>query len=194
MVYHSAINERYSFASLLLFPPRLRRWNKTATILRSTRDWKAKASTRSDVGCSTERLWSHFLPCIAPRNFARLLGSRSRRLTRNLMIAERRYPKGNGTKLAAASRRTSIWVRSSRAEPRRRPPPAFMVGRVSSDFFRVQIPRPSPRNPTQRTNAPHASWPQPVAPGSDRLGSTRKVKVWRGTRLSPSYTMKYGKL
>lgn len=91
--------------------------NKTAMKFYRSRLESKKASTRISAAP-----WSGFNRTFflrAPRNFARLLRSWSRRLTRNLMIAERRYSKGSGTKLAATSERTSIWgpVVTDRAVP-----------------------------------------------------------------------------
>jgi len=64
-----------------------------------------------------------------------------------------------------------------------------MVGRVLTDFFRVQIPRPLSCNLTQRMNVPCASWSPLVALGSDRHVGIRKVKAQHDTYLSLSYTM-----
>jgi len=141
-------------------------------------DWreigKQKKSTCSNIerflGNSFDRA-VHFLPGISrdslgSRAIDRLADVITKKLTRNLMVLKRWYSEGGRTKLAAASRRTSIWGRPSRAEPRRRPPPAFTVGRVSSDFFCVCIPRPPARNATNQ-----------CVPVSQQL---QRVRKWPG--------------
>lgn len=100
------------------------RENKIATILQSAR----LESEREQYRRFREQSYScTFSPyCGTPLRSA-IDWERSQRTYEESHAAEYCYSEDDRTKLAAASRRTSIWGPS---EPRRRPPPAFMVGRV----------------------------------------------------------------